>query len=165
MTFIPTISSLNFPIHLGKGVKVMDVKKRTAFPKFTDLNYGKLNNGDANWQKLDKNASIKLVFDEVTHVKGLKFNSLRFTNSAVYPPEKIEVYGSKDGTSFFKMGSLDQTEIAHTQGRNKIESIISLEESEVKELKIDFVSVAPIPQGHRRARGIGTILIDEIIIE
>ena len=124
-----------------------------------------MNNGDPYWQKLEKDASVKLVFDEVLKVKTLKFNSLRFTNSAVYPPEKIEVYGSKDGTKFIKIGSLDQKEIAHTQGRNKIESSIQLQESDIKELRIDFVSVAPIPEGHRRAGGIGALRIDEIVVE
>ena len=161
---IGNTSSLNFPIHKAKGVKVLDSNIK-ELPKLTDLNYGKLNSGDVYWQKLDQDASIKLVFDELLYVKGIKFNSLRFTNSAIYPPKRIEVYGTKDGIEFFKMGSLDQTEIAHIQGRNKIESSISLQESEIKELRIDFVSVAPIPIGHRRAGGIGALRIDEIVVE
>tara|TARA_B110000305_G_C19458387_1_gene652484 strand:+ start:506 stop:2827 length:2322 start_codon:yes stop_codon:yes gene_type:complete len=161
---IGNVSEVRFPIHKAKGVSVLDANKK-ELPKLSDLNYGKLNNGDPYWQKLEKDASVKLVFDEVLKVKTLKFNSLRFTNSAVYPPEKIEVYGSKDGTKFIKIGSLDQKEIAHTQGRNKIESSIQLQESDIKELRIDFVSVAPIPEGHRRAGGIGALRIDEIVVE
>ena len=160
-----TISSLKFPIHIAKAVKVIDNKHKLGLPKLTDLNYGKLNKTDSRWQKLDKNASVKLVFDEITLIKALKFNSLRFTNSAIYPPEKIVVFGSKDGVKFLKIGSLDQRILAHVQGRNKIKSSIPLIESEVKELKINFVSVAPIPKEHHRAGEIGAIFIDEIILE
>ena len=131
----------------------------------TDLNYAKLDRADGNWQSLDKNSSIKLVFDKLEKVKNLKFNSLRFTNSAIYPPEKVEVYGSKDGKEFFKIATINQMKTARTQGRNKIESSIPLKESVIRELRLDFVSVVPIPKGHRRAGQVGQIKIDEIVVD
>lgn len=63
------------------------------------------------------------------------------------------------------MGSLDQKKVAHNQGRNKIESSIELQDSAIKELRIDFTSVVPIPKRHRKAGRVGTLRIDEIVVE
>ncbi len=156
-------SSLEFPVHLAAGIKAFDsADKEQNLAKLSDLNYGKLSRSDNNWQIISKNATIGMIFENKTNVKELKLNSLRFTIAGVYPPEEIEVFGSADGHSFVKIGSLDQKEIALIQGRNKIESTIRLEASEIKELKIKFKTLDPIPEGHRAAGRTSSILVDEI---
>ena len=163
---VGTVSSLSFPVHKAKGAKVVDGhKSEKEFPKLSDLCYGKLNISDPYWQRFGLNPSFKIIFNELTRVKILKFNSLRWENSSVHPPKKIEVFGSKDGKEFVKLGSLDQTKIAYIQGRNKIEAKINLDETEIKELKIKFISVAPIPEGHIGAGRTSAIMIDEFVVQ
>ena len=159
------VSSLKFPVHKAKGMKVFDSSnKKMILSKLTDLSYGKLNKKDKNWQKLNKNAEIILDLGKTTKVKELKFDALRFTISGMYPPEFVEVFGSKDGKTFFELGSLDQRKTAIIQGRNKIESSISFKETEVKTLKVKFKTISPIPEGHHAAGNTASVFIDEFIV-
>jgi hexosaminidase len=159
------MSSFVFPIHLASGVKAFDYhQKKQDLTSLTDLSYGKLSRSDKRWQLINEDAEIGMIFDKKIRVKELKFNSLRFTIAGVYPPEEIEVYGSVDGIKFEELGKLQQKKISHVQGRNKIESSITLKDSEVNEIKIKFKTLNPIPEGHRAAGKTSSILIDEIVV-
>jgi hexosaminidase len=157
------LSARDFPVHLASGLKAFDYQnKEQDLSALTDLSYGKLTKSDKNWKLINKNAEIGMIFEQNTRVKELKITSLRFTISGVYPPEEIEVYGSLDGNKFFELGKYNQHEEAIVQGRNKIESVIALEPSEVKELKIKFKNLDPIPNGHRAEGRVSSVYIDEI---
>ncbi|MCG8310800.1 MAG: family 20 glycosylhydrolase [Cytophagales bacterium] len=160
-------SKLSFPIHKAAGEKVTARirGKMQTVPKLTDLTYGRLNNDDPAYQRFSNETEIMLTFGQPTPVKGLKFNALRFTISGIYSPETVTVLGSADGRNFTVLGKLDQTEISYTQGRNKIDHVLSFKQTEVMALKVKLRSPNPIPEGHHRAGGRSSMMIDELIVE
>ena len=165
---IGNISEKTFPIHKAVGAKVVyNTPKITGAKetnKLIDLNFGKLNRGDRNWQNIRGNLDVDLIFEKLTDIQSLEVTSLRFTNSSVYVPKYIEIYGSKDGKTFTKLGEIKQLEASHTQGRNKVKSTIAFKKTQVKAIKVKAKSVNPIPEGHRRAGNASLILIDELIV-
>ena len=154
------LSVLEFPIHKAAGIKTDSPKVK----KLTDHNYGKLTNRDPNWVSLGNKMEVVIEFDEPTEIKEVKLNALRFTISAVYPPEKVEVYGSKDGKIFTKLGEEDKTEISHIQGRNKIPYAITFNPIKVKVVKVKGKAVSPVPVGHYKAGRKAIIKVDEIVV-
>lgn len=165
---VGNISAKQFPIHKAVGAEVVyhspNANTMESLHGLVDLNYGKLNRSDRNWQNIDGDLDVDLIFKTPKTIKSLEVTSLRFTNSSVYVPEYIEIYGSKDGDTFTKLGEVKQLEKSHTQGRNKVVSIINFTETTVKAVKVKAKSVNPIPEGHRRVGGASKILIDELVI-
>lgn len=162
------ISVKHFPIHKAVGAKVVyhspKINDKKSLNSLVDLNYAKLNRGDRNWQNINGDLDVDLIFNEPKEVHSLEVTSLRFTNSGVYVPEYIEVYGSKDGNVFTKLGEIKQLKESHTQGRNKVKSTIEFEKTVLKSIKVKAKSVNPIPVGHRRVGNASKILIDELIV-
>ncbi|MDN3665195.1 beta-N-acetylhexosaminidase [Algibacter miyuki] len=165
---IGNISEKTFPIHKAVGAtvvyhspKITDTKE---INKLVDLNFGKLNRGDRNWQNIKGDLEVDLTFTEAKTIESIEVTSLRFTNSSVYVPEYIEIYGSEDGKNFTKLGEIKQLEVSHTQGRNKVKSTINFNKTTVKAIKVKAKSVNPIPENHRRAGNASLILIDELIV-
>ncbi|MEX0312868.1 MAG: beta-N-acetylhexosaminidase [Allomuricauda sp.] len=154
------LSEMEFPVHKAAGINTSS----DTIEKLTDLNYGKLDKQDSNWVDFENGLEATLEFKESTEVKEVKFNALRFTISAIYPPEKVEVFGSSDGREFVKLGEVDQTEISLTQGRNKIPFTITFPPTKVKMLKIKGDEINPIPDGHHTAGRRALIKIDEIVV-
>ena len=157
------LSEKDFPIHLAANQKIVDEKGK-ALPELTDLNYGKLNNGDKNWQKFNTDFSAVINFDKPTSVQEVNFNALRFTIAGVYPPKKIEIWGSQDGDNFVLLGEKDQLEKSLEQGRNKISSKITFTSTPLSKLKIKAYSHRLLGKGHHRAGQNSTIKIDEIVV-
>ncbi|WP_372758011.1 beta-N-acetylhexosaminidase [Mariniflexile sp.] len=162
------ISEKHFPIHKGVGQEVVfhsptihDEKMRYGL---VDLNFGKLSNGDRNWQIFDDDLDVDLVFETATEMESVEITSLRFTNSGFYIPENIEIYGAADGVSFVKLADVNQLEKSQIQGRNKIKTILNFDKTLLKVIKIKAKRVNPIPQGHRRVGDASKILIDEIVV-
>lgn len=152
------VSELEFPVHkaFGKGVG--------KAAKLTDHNYGKLNLSDENWLSFSEGLEAEIAFDQLTEVSEVSLNALRFTITAIYPPEKIEVFGSTDGKQFTKLGEMEQQDLSHVQGRNKIPTTISFDPTQVKVLRIRGKEVNPIPEGHHTAGSRSKIFIDEIVV-
>ncbi len=165
---IGNISEKKFPIHKAVGVEVVFhsplIKEKKATYGLVDLNYAKLNRGDRKWNEFLSDLDVDLVFKESKEISSVEITSLRFTNSSVYVPEYIEVYGSVDGVSFTKLAEVKQLEKSHTQGRNKVKTIINFDKTVLKSIKIKAKSVNPIPTGHRREGGSSRILIDELVV-
>lgn len=162
------VSEKKFPIHKAVGAEVVyhspKIKSGKEIDGLVDLNFGKLNRGDRKWKEFIGDLDVDLVFKEPKEVASVEITSLRFTNSSVYVPEYIEVYGSKDGSSFTKLSKVNLLEESHTQGRNKVKTIINFDKTLLKSIKVKAKSVNPIPEGHRRVGGPSRILIDELIV-
>lgn len=165
---VGNVSERHFPVHKAVGAEVVfhSPKIETSQLKYglVDLNYGKLNRWDRNWQNFKGNLEVDLIFTEPKEISLLELISLRFTNSSVYIPETIELFGSADGINYTKLGQVDQIEKSHIQGRNKIKSTIEFNKTRVKSIKVKAKRVDPIPEGHRRAGGASIILIDELVV-
>ncbi len=157
------ISSKKFPIHLGKNAKIVDAKGK-EIKKLTDLSYGSLSKGDKSWCRFSDKFEVNILFDKEIEVKEIQFDALRFTNSAIYPPSVIEVFGSTDGKTFKLLTLKEQLEIATEQGRNKINTTMSFDAVNIKALKIKAKGFNSIPQGHRKSGLPSEIWIDEIIV-
>lgn len=164
---IGNISEKFFPVHKALGAKVVyhspfvdDNHKN----KLIDLNYGKLNKGDKNWQVLNNDLEVDLIFPEPKIIHSVDITSLRFTIAGAYVPENIQVFGSKDGVEYALLGEKDLLEESRVQGRNKIKSSIKFDDTEVKSIKIKAKSVNPIPSEHMREGQASKIYIDEVVV-
>ncbi|WP_420602280.1 beta-N-acetylhexosaminidase [Flagellimonas sp.] len=153
------LSSLEFPVHKAVGVG----KGSTKTESLTDLNYGRLDRSDPNWVGFENGMEAILEFDESIVVNEVKFNALRFTNSAIYPPKNIEIWGSEDGMEFIKLAETNQTGMS-PQGRSKVLFTLRFAPSRLKALKIKGIEINPIPEGHHRAGQQSIILIDEVVV-
>lgn len=162
------VSEKKFPVHKAVGADVIyhspNIKGGKEIGGLVDLNYAKLSRGDKKWNEFMGDLDVDLIFKEPKEVASVEITSLRFTNSSVYVPEYIEVYGSKDGNSFTKLSEVNLLEESHTQGRNKVKTIINFDKTLLKSIKVKAKSVNPIPEGHRRVGGPSRILIDELIV-
>jgi hexosaminidase len=160
------ISARDFSVHLAAGMPVVGVSAsdKTEWNKLSDLNYGKLNSGDAAWQAIPGDLDVEVHFNAPTTVSAVKFTTLRFTIARIYPPWKTEVYGSENGVDFTKLGAVSQMDQSHEQGRNKVETSVTFEPVRIKVLKLKAHSVNPIPDGHHAAGAKSRIFIDEIIV-
>ncbi|MEQ6120108.1 family 20 glycosylhydrolase [Reichenbachiella sp. MALMAid0571] len=167
---IGNISEMSFPVHKAYGAQVVynsptSKQKSTAgVSALVDLNYAKLNAGDPAWQGINGDVELDVVFDTLTEIEKFKMTTLRMTISGIYLPENVEVYGSKDGKSFTKLGETEQILASHTQGRNKVTTEVSFPKTIVKAMRIKAKSVNPIPEGHHRAGSASRISIDELVV-
>ena len=157
------LSALDFPVHLAANKKATD-QNGTSLSKMTDLSYGRLTSADKAWHRFKKDAAITLSFEEATTVKEVRFNTLRYTILGIYPPKKIEVWGSTDGKEFNLLGELEQVEKSLEQGRNKVKSHISFSPTEVKVLKVKAFSHRSLEEGHHRVGENSVIAIDEVVV-
>ena len=161
------VAQLSFPIHKAAHAKCYQLISGTKepLPKLTDLNYGRLSVADDRFQKLSNKATIAIQFDAPTSVKSVQFKALRFTISGYYSPESAVILGSVDGNTFTELGRLDQIDISHTQGRNKVHHAIEFEEKELMALQLKLQSPSILSQGHHRAGESSKMKIDEIVVE
>ncbi|MFT6320517.1 MAG: hexosaminidase [Granulosicoccus sp.] len=105
-----------------------------------------------------------MTFEEATSVKEVSFNSLRYTILGIYPPKKVEVWGSADGKEFNLLGEIEQVEMSLEHGRNKVKSSISFSPTAVKKIKVKAFSHRPLGEGHHRAGENSVIAVDEIVV-
>lgn len=157
------ISSKKFPIHIAKNVKVLDEQGK-EIKKLTDLSYGSLSKTDQSWCRFTDKVEVNILFDKETEVKEIRFDALRFTNSGIYAPTDIEVFGSTDGKIFKLLAQKEQLEIATEQGRNKVNTSLPFDAIKIKTLKIKIEGFNSIPEGHHKSGSPSHIWIDEIIV-
>ncbi len=166
-------ASLDLPIHKAAGMAVTDAEGK-ALPKLSNLQYARLTPVDTNWHKFPANeVTLTLQFDEPTEVSSLRFSTLRYTISGIYPPETVEVLGTSAGSvgaaaagaKFVPLGALDQTDEAALQGRNKVGSQIDFPAMEVTRLRVKMKAFNPIPAGHHKAGSRARIYLDELVVE
>lgn len=167
---IGNVSEKYFPIHKGVDAKVVyrtpyDKGKSAAGERaLIDLNYGKLTQGDAAWQQFNGDIEVDLIFPEVVEVEKLEMTTLRFTISGTYPPEYVEILGSKDGKSYKLLGKTNQLLESHVQGRNKVLTTVNFPKTSLKSIRVKAKSINPIPEGHHRAASASRILVDELVV-
>lgn len=162
-TAVGYLSALDFPIHLAANQKATD-RNGKPLSKMTDLSYGRLTSADKAWHRFKNDAEINLSFEKSTEVKEVNFNSLRYTILGIYPPKKVEIWGSKDGKEFNLLGEMEQLEESLKQGRNKVKSSISFSPTSIKKLKVKAFSHRPLGEGHHRVGENSVIAIDEIVV-
>ncbi len=165
---IGNVSEKYFPIHKAVGAQVLFHSPKIVNAEnelgLVDLNFGKLNRGDLNWNKFNDDLEVDLILPELKEIQSIEITSLRFTIGGIYVPENFEIYGSEDGVSFVKLSEVKLGDVSHIQGRNKIKTIVDFEKKKVKTIKIKAKRVNPIPKGHHQAGKESKIFIDEIVV-
>lgn len=159
------MSALDFPKHLAANQKATDENGK-PLAKMTDLSYGRLTSADKAWHRFKNKTEVEvnLSFDESTSVKEVSFNSLRYTILGIYPPKKIEIWGSEEGKEFKLLGEVEQLEKSLEQGRNKVRSTISFSPAAVKKIKVKAFPHRPLGEGHHRVGENSVIAIDEMVV-
>jgi hexosaminidase len=157
------LSEMYFPIHLAMNQNIVDENKK-PLSKLTNLNYSRLHPSDTNWIKFENDFSATILFDTLTEVKEVSFNTLRFTILGIYPPKKVEIWGSEDGKGFTLLATKNQEKISLIQGRNKVNSKVTFEPAKIKALKIKTFSHRPLGEGHHRAGRNSVTAVDEIVV-
>ncbi|MBU2997972.1 family 20 glycosylhydrolase [Cellulophaga baltica] len=164
---VSNVSEKYFPIHKAAGAMVIDYStnvKETNMSGLVDLNYGKLNRGDKNWNKFHGDLNVDIIFPEEQEISSLEITSLRFTIGGIYVPENYEICSSEDGVNFEKISDIKLLGISHTQGRNKIKTVIDFEPRRAKAIKLKAKSVNPIPEEHHQEGKASKIFIDEVVV-
>ncbi len=154
---------MNFPIHKAANALATVQDSTQLLTKLTDLEYAQLDNTDPRWQRLPSNTTLNLQFNRLTKISELQLTALRYTISSYYPPAEVEVLGSSDGLTYYKLGSIKKA-AAFIQGRNKISYKISFPPTNITQLRIKLSGVDPIPAGHFAAGGKSWLLLDELVI-
>ena len=154
------VSTLEFPVHKAAGT----ISESRDVTRLTDHNYGRLDRSDSNWVNFREGMEALVEFGEPTEVQQVKFNALRFTIGAIYPPEQVEVLGSENGKDFKKLGETSKGEISRVQGRNKIPYTIDFKPTKVKAIKVVAKELNSIPEGHHRVGERAVIMVDELVI-
>ncbi|MFK8008374.1 MAG: beta-N-acetylhexosaminidase [Saprospiraceae bacterium] len=157
------LSALDFPIHLGANQNATDQNGK-PLSKMTDLSYGRLTSADKAWHRFKNEMEVIVSFDESKTVKEVSLHSLRYTILGIYPPKKIEIWGSADGKKFNLLGKLEQLEKSLEQGRNKVKSSISFSPTMIKKIKVKAFSHRPLEEGHHRVGENSVIAVDEIVV-
>ncbi|WP_020570420.1 beta-N-acetylhexosaminidase [Neolewinella persica] len=157
---------MDLPVHLAANRPVKDTNGQSV-PKLTDLQYSRLTPVDTNWYKTDNDLTLTVTFDEPTTISSLSFSTLRYTISAIYPPEVVQVFGAPSGGKriFLPLAKLDQAEEAAVQGRNKVRSTINFSPTEVTAIQVRLKAFDSIPEGHHRAGDKARIYLDELVVE
>ncbi len=167
---IGNISEQLFPVHLATGQKVVyHTHYSERYPAagdqaLVDLNYGSLSRSDKAWQGFPGDIELEILFDETVSVQKIELSTLRMTIGGIYPPERIEIWGADQSKDYRRIGEWSQSEISHTQGRNKITISIDLIPGEIQYVKFIAKSVQPIPPGHHLAGSPSWIFLDEVVL-
>jgi len=164
---IGTLATLDLPVHSAQQAKVRGTKstKKQSLNRLTDLSYARLHPSDTNWVAFPNKVDLELRLEEPSMVKSIQFNSLRYTISGIYPPEKVEIWGKKNsGQQYELLAEIEQTEKAHQQGRNKVLTQLNFDPTKVTHLKIKASSLSPLTEGHHRAGRKSAMRIDEIVV-
>lgn len=157
--------SLDLPVHVGGRALARD-QLGTEYPKLTNWQYAKLTPVDSNWHKFPANeVDIRLSFEEPTEVSSLRFQTLRYTISGIYPPEQVELTADLGDGQYVELATLDQGAAAQVQGRNKVPSKLIFDPVSVVGLRVKMKSHNPIPEGHHRAGERARIYLDELVVE
>lgn len=157
--------SLPLPVHRAANAVVVDAAGEPV-PKLTDLQYAKFTPVDTNWHKTGNDLTFTITFAAPTTISTLRFSTLRYTISSIYPPETVEVMmltQETDGT-YVPLATLDQSAEAAVQGRNKVVSELTFPEQEVTALRVRLKGYNPIPAGHFREGGKAKIYLDELVV-
>ena len=163
------IIEASFPIHKAAGAQVtynLPFSKKDEAAKeqaLTDLNYGFFDKPD-NWQGFSNNLDVTLTLKEAIDIEEITVTSRRYTIIGQYPPVRFEILGSSDGKTFKTIGSLDNAEVATTQGRNIIKTKIPCPAKGIKEIRVKADILNLIPEGHHRAWAKSYLKIDEIVV-
>lgn len=159
-------ANLPLPLHAAANARAVDASG-TSIPKLTNLQYAKFTPADTNWHKFGNEGTFTLELAAPTKVSTLRFTTLRYTISSIYPPESIELTGITAGSAgaYVALATLNQSEEAAEQGRNKVLSTLTFPEQEVTALRVTLRGYNPIPAGHFREGGKARIYLDELVVE
>jgi hexosaminidase len=157
--------SLDLPVHRAMGA-VVKSGSGEELPKLANLQYAKLTPVDSNWHKFQTNElDLIMTFPEPMEASSLRFSTLRYTISGIYPPGDITVLGDQGDGSFVELGRLREASKAEQQGRNKITHQIGFPPTTLRAIKVGMKAFETIPEGHHQAGARARIYLDELVIE
>ncbi len=159
--------SLDLPVHLAAGRPVTEDSGK-ELPQLTNLQYARLTPVDTNWHKFPGNeATLTLDLGTPTTISSVRFSTLRYTISGIYPPTSVEVWGAGPASNgaFVQLATLDQAAEAAVQGRNKVPSVLPCSPTEISRLQVRMKTHDIIPAGHHRAGARARIYLDELVVE
>lgn len=156
--------SLDLPVHRAAGLRVANAGAK-ALPDLSDLQYARLTPVDSNWVRLGDEAELFIDFEEATEISSLRFHTLRYTISGIYPPVSVEVSAVGGEESPRVLAQVSQTDEANRQGRNKVETKLTFDPVVVSRLRVRLKSHQPVPEGHHKAGSKARIYLDELVVE
>jgi len=155
---------LDLPVHLAAGQRVFNDDKK-SFPAITDLQYARLTPVDSNWVKFPKMTTFKIFFDAPIEISSVSFSALRYTISGIYPPKKVWVRGAGTDRKYHSLATLEQSEVAAQQGRNKVDNRLTFPSTKLQSLLVHVWTHDIIPEGHHMAGARGRMYVDELVVE
>ncbi len=118
---------------------------------------------DNQWLGFDTIANATMSLKEVTQVKSLSIGYLSNPGSWIFPPEKITIYTSKDGTNFKdKTVSIQHIDSLSAPSLKNIDIAIN---EDIKYIRVEVKNIESIPQWHEGKGTKAWLFMDEWILK
>ncbi len=114
---------------------------------------------------LDEPLDVTLTFRDPEEISTVKMGTLIQLGEWIFPPVKIEVYGSEDGSSFLEVYKEEIPLAKPTDTDGLKEYDCSFEKKSVKKLRIVMHTTSKIPDWHGAKGNKGFLFVDEIMAE
>ena len=96
-------------------------------------------------------------------IQEVKLSCLENRNSWIFLPTRIDFYGSNNRVDYFKLGSVEATEIESNEKRNSVKIGKSFSDANYRYLKVVAENIKYCPDDHPAAGGKAWLFVDEII--
>lgn len=112
-----------------------------------------------------KPMDITIDLGKATECKSAKISALSRMNDWLFPPAKIEVFGSKDGTNFDKVAELATNDWKESAPNQIFNYICNFEPQVLCSLRIVAYAVEQIPQWHAGKDTKAYLFVDEVTVD
>lgn len=149
-------------------LSIQPAEKYTAagVSTLTDLQRGSNDFKDGNWLGFEgDDLLMEIAMDDLTAISNVRLGFLNLPGSWIFPPQRIEIMASVDGTRYFEIGSMTNEQINGDviAGRNELS--IKIKPSKVNYLKVHAQNTGICPEGHPGEGKPAWLFVDEVIVE
>lgn len=131
-----------------------------------DGKLGSLRFTDGLWQGWNKgNVDLFLDFKEAKVMRQLHLNFLSDHSNWIYPPERVEVYASKNGRRYKRIAQNQLPKPSFDPVAKKIKMTIDLGNNPYQSIQIVVIRPSALPADHPSSGGNPFVFMDEIMVE
>jgi hypothetical protein len=132
----------------------------------SDGDLGDLRFSNGQWLGYQKNeASYYLYFNNTVTVDKVLLYMLENTGAHIFPPAKLEVWGSMDNQQFKLLGSVQPPLPDKQRGAKLFQEEVAFAETPLRYIKIISQPVKSLPAWHKEKGKPAWIMISEIVVD
>lgn len=131
-----------------------------------DGQLGSLRFTDGQWQGWNKgNVDLFLDFKEAQPMQRLHLNFLSDHSNWIYPPERIDVYASKNGKRYKRIAQKQLPKPVFNPVAQTLRTSIDLGNNNYRSIQIVVIRPTALPADHPSSGGNPFVFMDEIMVE